>query len=45
MSVFIELLRQYRLELEHQYGPKFNCDVRLAIAAMLRGSCGVLEQQ
>jgi len=36
MSVFIELLRQYHLELEHQYWPKFNDDIRQAIAAMLR---------
>lgn len=36
MSTFIELLRQYRHELEEQYGARFSNDIRQTIAAMLR---------
>lgn len=36
MSTFIDLLRQYRQELDNHYGARFNDDIRQTIAAMLR---------
>ena len=36
MSTFIDLLRQYRHELEVQYGSRFSNDIRRAITAMLQ---------
>lgn len=36
MSTFIELLRQYRHQLEHKYSHRLNGDIRQTISAMLR---------